>query len=180
VWGRPYRQSFRRLWPVELPAFCDHLIRLDLEAVTPPDCHGHFRRFPEPIRGTVFGNNDLIYGYFAEGKMRAAEEFRGFDSPHNGKRRAEAAFSVEKSFQRDGIGSELVRRIVRAAGNRRISILLMTCRAQNLALHNLVALHDRNMRRAPRCAGASAHLVVERGCSRHGLSFTTMASDLRT
>jgi hypothetical protein len=32
VWGKLYRQSFRRLWPVEMRAFRDHLIRLDPES----------------------------------------------------------------------------------------------------------------------------------------------------
>ena len=105
--------------------------------------------------------------------MCAAGELRGFDSPHNGRRRAEAAFSVEKPFQRDGIGSELVRRIVRAARNRRITTLYMTCLAQNRAMQNRsqifarIAFRRRIVRCAPSSAGADANLVVERGDGRH-------------
>jgi RimJ/RimL family protein N-acetyltransferase len=120
-----------------MPAFRDHLIRLDPES--------RYARFAMAVSDDFlieyakrsFGINDLVYGYFADGKMRAAGELRSFDSPHSGKRRAEAAFSVEKPFQRDGIGSELVRRIVRAAHNRRISTLYMTCLAQNRAMQSL-------------------------------------------
>jgi hypothetical protein len=103
--GKLNSQSFRRLWPVELPAFRDHLIRLDQESR-----HARF---------TMAVSDDFLnqYAERCRHQRRRLRLFccrqnarRGelrFDSPHNGQRRAEAAFSVEKPFQRDGMGSEL-------------------------------------------------------------------------
>ncbi|MCB1543461.1 MAG: GNAT family N-acetyltransferase, partial [Rhodoblastus sp.] len=67
----------RRLWPSDMPAFRDHLLRLDA-----PSRHDRFAmavsdEFLANYAERCFGIDDVIYGYFVEGVMRGAGELRG-------------------------------------------------------------------------------------------------------
>ena len=75
-----------------------------------------------------------IFGYFVEGELRGAGELRMIGDDH---RVAEAAFSVEHDWRRQGVGEELMTRIVRAARNARVETLYMSCLATNRAMQNL-------------------------------------------
>ena len=52
---------------------------------------------------------------------------------------AEAAFSIEKAWQSHGVGSELLKRTLLAAGNRGIRMLHMSCLANNQRMQQLPA-----------------------------------------
>ena len=59
---------------------------------------------------------------------------------------AEAAFSVETVYQDQGIGCELMGRIVRAARNRGIRRLYMSCLAENSKMQAIARKHEADLR----------------------------------
>jgi GNAT superfamily N-acetyltransferase len=62
------------------------------------------------------------------------------------RRPAEAAFSVEKPYQDLGIGSELMGRVIRAARNRGIPRLYMSCLAENSKMQAIARKYDADLR----------------------------------
>ncbi|WP_294539876.1 GNAT family N-acetyltransferase [uncultured Rhodoblastus sp.] len=126
----------RRLWPADLPAFREHLLRLDTQS--------RFDRFAMAVNDAFliryaercFGIDDVIYGYYVDGTMRGAGELRAVGNNIIGGS-VEAAFSVELAWRRRGVGTELMDRIVRAARNRRADGLYMSCLARNVAMQAL-------------------------------------------
>lgn len=138
----------RRLWPADMPAFRDHLLRLDEKS--------RFDRFAMAVSDDFlrnyaercFGIDDVIYGFFVDGEMRGAAELRSVGSgfmPIAGGA-AEAAFSVEAPWRRRGVGTELMERIVLAARNRRAETLYMSCLAENTAMQGLARKFHADLR----------------------------------
>ena len=128
--------QLRRLWPSDLDAFRDHLLRLDdrsrfdrFAMVTSDD-------FMRAYAGRCFGIDDVIFGYFVDGVLRGAGELRPV-APGAHDASAEAAFSVETGWRRRGIGTALMERIVQAARNRSADTLYMSCLARNEAMQGL-------------------------------------------
>lgn len=124
--------SVRRLTVFDQDAFTQHLLRLDDES--------RYMRF-----GMVTGNAFLleyargcarwdvvIYGYFVDGILRGAAELRPLHSDE-----AEAAFSVETPWRGKGVGSVLFEKLIRAARNRGVRKLFMSCLATNHAMQAL-------------------------------------------
>ena len=129
----------RRLWPADLPAFREHLIRLDPQSRYDRFAMAVSDDFLNGYANRCFGIDDVIYGYYVDGVLRGAAELRSVGSgflPIAGGA-AEAAFSVETPWRRQGVGSELMGRIVRAARNRRAATLYMSCLARNEAMQGL-------------------------------------------
>jgi len=135
----------RRLWPADLSAFRDHLLRLDAQS--------RFDRFAMAVNENFlmryaercFGFDDLICGYYVDGVLRGAGELRAVGNNIIGGS-AEAAFSVEKEWRRRGVGTELMSRIVRAARNRRADALYMSCLASNAAMQALAKKFSADLR----------------------------------
>lgn len=138
----------RRLWSADYEPFKEHLLRLDEASRADRFAMVVSDDFLRQYADNCFGLDDIIYGYVEEGYVRGAGELRQIDSgAHIGSefglvafhhpRQAEAAFSVENDWRRRGIGKELLSRIVRAARNRRIDTLYMTCLARNRAMQAL-------------------------------------------
>jgi GNAT superfamily N-acetyltransferase len=133
------------LWPADLSAFRDHLLRLDAQS--------RFDRFAMAVNENFlmryaercFGFDDLIYGYYVDGVLRGAGELRAVGNNIIGGS-AEAAFSVEKEWRRRGVGTELMSRIVRAARNRRADALYMSCLASNAAMQALAKKFSADLR----------------------------------
>jgi len=147
----------RRLWPADAAGFRDHLLRLD-----PESRHSRFGgavsdEFLIGYAERCFGIDDVIYGYVVDGEVRGAGELRGIGHklPLGFGGSAEAAFSVEGSWRRRGIGAELMRRIVRAARNRRADTLYMSCLTSNQAMMRLARKFSADLRREPDEAFAS-------------------------
>src|SRR4051794_37014598 len=119
----PERPQIRRLAAPDREAFCDHLKRLDADSLR--------LRFGTPVNAgfiktyasTAARLDTLIFGCFIGGEMRAAAELRNV--PAGLSQSAEAAFSVEKTWQARGLGTALMARIVAAAQNRGIRRLFM-------------------------------------------------------
>jgi GNAT superfamily N-acetyltransferase len=59
---------------------------------------------------------------------------------------AEAAFSVEKEYQDQGIGSELMGRVIRAARNRGLQRLYMSCLAENTKIQAIARKYEAQLR----------------------------------
>ena len=126
----------RRLWPADLPAFRDHLLRLDAQS--------RYDRYAMAVNDDFliryaersFGMDGVVYGYYVDGVLLGAGELRSVGNNILGGP-VEAAFSVEKNWRRRGMGGELLSRIVRAARNRRADALYMTCLAKNSAMQGL-------------------------------------------
>ena len=122
----------RKLWISEADKYRDHLLRLDS---TSRRCRfgGHvsddfvrdFSRLPFPL-------DAVVHGFFVDGVMRGAAELR-----RSGAGQAEAAISVEKTWQSHGVGTALLRRTLLAARNRGYRLLHMACLAENRRMQQL-------------------------------------------
>jgi GNAT superfamily N-acetyltransferase len=135
----------RRLWPADMPAFREHLLRLDARS--------RYDRFAMAVNDDFliryaercFGIDDVIYGYYVDSVLRGAGELRSVGNNIIGGS-VEAAFSVENEWRRRGVGTELMSRIVRAARNRRADALFMSCLAGNVAMQGLARKFSADLR----------------------------------
>ena len=73
--------------------------------------------------------DSVIHAFSSCGEIRAAAELRCIGDHWSGE--AEAAFPLRASHQNNGIGSELLGRVVRSARNRGIDRLYMNCLLEN-------------------------------------------------
>ncbi|RME99428.1 MAG: GNAT family N-acetyltransferase [Alphaproteobacteria bacterium] len=132
--------TIRKLWPTEIPAYRDHLLRLDADSrrlrfgMTASD------DFISDYASRISHMKSIVFGYFVDGVIRAAAELRPLDGPlpHE----AEAAFSVERPYQDSGIGTELMGRVIRAARNRNIHRIYMNCLAENRKMQRVAKKYD--------------------------------------
>ena len=130
----------RKLWIGETAKYRDHMLRLD-----PNSRHSRFAGgvSDEFICKYAEMSNTLdavVYGFFLDGVMHGAAELRPLGG--NLPRQAEAAISVEKSWQSHGVGSALLRHILLAARNRGIRLLHMACLAENQRMQQLARKFD--------------------------------------
>jgi GNAT superfamily N-acetyltransferase len=136
----PHGGLIRKMWTVEARLYRDHLLRLD-EA-------SRRNRFGGPVSDTFLSGyadgtlraGGVIHGFYINGTMRGAAELRPVGRPAG--HEAEAAFSIEKSWQSHGVGSALLARTLLAARNRNIKFLHMACLADNKRMQQLAAKFD--------------------------------------
>ena len=130
--------QIRRLWPSDVAAYRAHLLRLDSAA--------RYSRFGAVLSDGVlvdhadacFSAQTLVFGYFAAGMIRGAAELHSLDpGARIDLREGEAAFSVEKRWRHSGLGSALVERLILAARNRGLRMLVIICLPQNFAMQKL-------------------------------------------
>lgn len=125
----------RKLNPTETPDFARHLLRLDPETrrmrfagiVTDFFIKAYAdRRLPEKAVRLVFVHDHEIRG--------TAELIPlGGSDPHQ----AEFAISVERPFQKRGIGRALMDELIVMARNRGLTALAMLCLADNVGMRRL-------------------------------------------
>lgn len=125
----------RRLSVFDHDAFAQHLLRLDDESR-----HLRFSMIAsdEFIMEYAKGCSRwdvVIYGYFVDGILRGASELRPLTG--NADYEAEVAFSIERPWRGQGIGSKLFEKVIRAARNRNYTRLYMSCLATNRAMQAL-------------------------------------------
>jgi len=134
----------RKLWPTETDKFREHLLRLDKESRRMRFAHSVSDSFIEDyaLRMAEFGS--VVYGFLVAGRVRAAAELRRLGDSWG--EEAEAAFSVERAYQDQGIGTELMGRIVRSARNRGIRRLYMSCLAENAKMQAVARKHEAHLR----------------------------------
>lgn len=141
----------RRLTPADLSGFRDHLLRLDAQSRQSRFGMEASDDFVAAYALRCFGIDDVIYGFVVDGKVRGAGELRGigYNLPLGVGANAEAAFSVEAEWRRQGIGAQLMARIVRAARNRRARTLYMACLANNEPMLSLARKFSAELRFEP-------------------------------
>jgi ribosomal protein S18 acetylase RimI-like enzyme len=133
----------RRLWPSDMEAFRDHLLRLDSRSRHERFGGGMSDDFLVHYAEHCFGQGDLLYGAFVNGHMCGAAELRSNmaiwseQAPFGRHIHAEAAFSVETEYRRRGIGEKLFRRIQRAATNHGVETIEIICLPDNIGMQRL-------------------------------------------
>lgn len=136
----PNNGRVRKLWPGERKAYAEHLLRLDPESrrrrFSGAVSDDFIRRHAENARG--FGV--VIHGFFVDDVLRGAAELRAHHPMFKGE--AEAAFSIEQSWQSHGVGSALLERTLLTARNRGIRALHMHCLAENSRMQQLARKFD--------------------------------------
>jgi GNAT superfamily N-acetyltransferase len=136
IWGG----TIRRMWLSEGDKFRDHLLRLDRETRRLRFGMAVNDDFIVEYSSHIGDTKGLVYGYYANGEMHAAAEIRllGDAWPAD----AEGAFSVEPAHQNQGIGTELLGRIIRAARNRGVQRLYLNCMAENRKMQRICRKYD--------------------------------------
>ncbi|MBC8013367.1 MAG: GNAT family N-acetyltransferase [Methyloceanibacter sp.] len=136
--------TIRRLWPTETDKFRDHLLRLDKDSRRLRFAHAVSDAFIEDYASRMTEYGSLVYGHVVDGKVRGAAELRRLGDGWG--EEAEAAFSVERAYQDIGVGSDLMGRVVRAARNRRVRRLYMSCLAENAKMQVIAKKHEAVLR----------------------------------
>lgn len=127
--------KIRILRPSELPKFRDHLLRLD-----PPDRRDRFgtaasNDYVSLYADRCFHDGTTVLGYVVDDMVRGAAEIH--ELPDATPPSAEIAFSVERGWQRRGIGSRLFERLIALAKNFGYARLDVTTHPQNDAMKAL-------------------------------------------
>jgi GNAT superfamily N-acetyltransferase len=135
--------EIRRLWPSDMEAYRDHLLRLDARSRHERFGGGMSDDFLMHYAEHCFGRGDLLYGAFVGGHLCGAAELRSSQAiwseqaPFGRHIHAEAAFSVENGYRRRGIGEKLFRRIQRAATNHGVETIEIICLPDNIGMRTL-------------------------------------------
>ena len=136
--------SIRKLWPAETEKFRDHLLRLDKDSRRMRFAHGVSDSFIEDYAGRMSDMGSIVYAYIDDGEVRAAAELRKLSDVWG--QEAEAAFSVEKTHQEQGIGSELMGRVIRSARNRGVQRLYMSCLPENNKMQAIARKYEAELK----------------------------------
>ena len=136
--------TVRKLWPTEAHLFRDHLLRLDKDSRRLRFAHGVSDSFIEDYAARMSHMGSIVFGYFVNGQVRAAAELRKLADLWG--EEAEAAFSVERAYQDQGIGSALMGRVIRSARNRGVKLLFMSCLAENTKRQAIARKHEAELR----------------------------------
>jgi GNAT superfamily N-acetyltransferase len=130
----------RKLWISETELYRDHLLRLDGESRRNRFGGGVSDEFIRSYVDLSVGLDGVIHGFFVDGALRGAGELRALGTTLAGE--AEAAFSIEKSWQSHGVGTALLERTLLAARNRGFRHLHMACLAENRRMQQLALKFD--------------------------------------
>jgi RimJ/RimL family protein N-acetyltransferase len=136
--------NIRKIWPTEADKFRDHLLRLDKSSRRMRFAHAVSDSFIEDYAAHIGDHGSIVYGFFVAGEIRAVAELRKLSDVWG--QEAEAAFSVETTHQDQGIGSELMGRVIRAARNRGVQRLYMSCLAENGKMQAIARKHEADLK----------------------------------
>ncbi len=129
----------RRVSGAERQDFRDHLLRLSPASRRSRFSGGVSDLFIEQHVDRLFSGDATVYGWFVDGAIRAGAELHPIGGPFDAT--AEAAFSVEEGWQDTGVGTALLGRVMRAARNRGLSKLIMTCLPENARMQRVARKH---------------------------------------
>jgi GNAT superfamily N-acetyltransferase len=135
---------YRKLWPQEADMFRDHLLRLDKASRRMRFAHGVSDRFIEDYAARMGELGSIVFGYIEDGEVRGAAELKKLGDAWG--QEAEAAFSVEAAYQEQGIGTELMGRVIRAARNRGVQLIFMSCLAENAKMQAIARKYEAELR----------------------------------
>lgn len=136
--------AIRKLWPSETAKFRDHFLRLDKTSRRMRFAHAVSDSFIEDYASRMSDMGAIAYAYLVDGEVRAVAELKKLSDVWG--EEAEAAFSVEPGYQDQGIGTELMGRVIRAARNRGVHHLYMSCLAENRKMQAIAHKHEATMR----------------------------------
>lgn len=136
--------TIRKLWPTEWSKFRDHLLRLDKKSRQLRFAHGVSDSFIDEYARHMSELGAIAYGYFVDGELRGAAELKKLGGMWG--KEAEAAFSIESAYQDMGIGTELMGRVIRAARNRGVQHLYMSCLTENTRMLAIARKFDADLR----------------------------------
>ncbi len=131
------------LGPEKADPYFEHLLRLDDEArrrrffVDAPDFHLAIHS------GAAVSDGRVCLGYIEDGLIRGAAELLA----SNDGSMAEAAFSVESGYRKNGIGSLLMAAIIKEARQRGVTHIKVACLPENIAMQRLAARFLADLRR---------------------------------
>jgi RimJ/RimL family protein N-acetyltransferase len=134
----------RKLWPMESEKFRDHLLRLDKDSRRMRFAHGVSDAFIADYASRMNEMGSVVYGYLENSDVHAVAELRKLSDTWG--REAEAAFSVEKAYTDKGIGSELMGRVIRAARNRGVQRLYLSCLAENSKMQAIARKYEADLK----------------------------------
>jgi GNAT superfamily N-acetyltransferase len=134
----------RKLYPHEQALFRDHLLRLDKGSRAMRFAHGVSDTFIEDYATHMADAGSIVFAYIEDGEVRACAELKKLGESWG--REAEAAFSVESAYQDHGIGSDLMGRVIRAARNRGVHLLYMSCLASNGRMQAIARKYEADLR----------------------------------
>jgi RimJ/RimL family protein N-acetyltransferase len=140
----PLPGSIRKLWPTETSAFRDHLLRLDNQSRRLRFAHSVSDAFIEDYASRMSDMGSIVFAYAEDGQVHAAAELRKLGDRWGTE--AEAAFSVEPTYQDHGLGTELMGRVIRSARNRGIHKLYMSCLAENSKMQAIARKHEADLK----------------------------------
>ena len=119
----------RKMWIDRSGPYRDHLLRLDKESRRNRFGGAVSDEFIINYIELSLGLDAVIHGFFVDGTLRGVADLRPLGKGFADE--AEAAFSIEKTWQSHGVGSALLERTLLAARNRGIKLLHMACLANN-------------------------------------------------
>ena len=126
------RATIRKISINEAPCYRAHLLRLDPESrrnrFGGTVSEAYIRAYARPSNLA----DAVIHGFFVDSVLRGVSELRPLPA-----RAAEAALSVERDWQSRGVGTALLERTLRAAGNRGVKSLHIVCLAENRRMRQL-------------------------------------------
>lgn len=141
---RFWEGTIRKLWPSETDKFRDHLLRLDKSTRRMRFAHAVSDSFVEDYASHMSDQGSIVYAYVEHHEVRAVAELKKLGDTWG--QEAEAAFSVEAGYQDKGIGTELMGRVIRAARNRGVHHLYMSCLAENRKMQNIAKKFEADLR----------------------------------
>ena len=136
--------SIRKLLPSEWDRFRDHLLRLDKDSRHQRFAHGVSDSFLIDYASRMSDMGGIVFAYLVDGHVRAAAELRRLSDTWG--HEAEAAFSVERPYQNAGLGNELMGRVIRAARNRGVRHIYMSCLAENARMQAIARRYEAALR----------------------------------
>lgn len=139
VWGG----TLRKLWPAETDRFRDHLLRLDKDSRRMRFAHAVSNSFVEDYASRVFDMGSIVFVCLDHGDVIAAAELRKLSDRWG--QDAEAAFSVEQQYQHQGLGTQLMGRVIRSARNRGVRHLYMSCLAENMKMQAIARKYEASL-----------------------------------
>ncbi len=139
IWGG----IIRKMWLAESDKFRSHLLRLDRDSRRMRFGMAVSDDFIADYASRMADMRGVVYGFFADGEMRAAAEMRPLGDGWSSD--AEGAFSVESAYQNRGVGTELLGRIIRASRNRGIARLYMNCLAENHKMQRICRKYEADL-----------------------------------
>ena len=137
------RGMIRKLWPSEWDLFREHLLRLDAKSRYLRFAHGVSDSFIAEYAARMSEDGSTVYAFLDNGEVHAAAELKKLGATWG--REAEAAFSVEEPYQEQGIGSELMGRLIRSARNRGVQLLYMSCLADNAKMQAVARKYEADL-----------------------------------